>query len=140
MTTGNRPGAFGIALVTGPSMSPTLAHGDRAIVRYGTRVRPGAVVILRHPHRPDLLLIKRAARRHHDGGWWVLGDNPFTSTGDSTEFGAVPDRLILATAILRVRPPAGAPGSPRVWLTWARSAVRRLRPDPTASIRLRGGR
>lgn len=138
MTGGGRARPFGTAQVRGPSMSPTLCDGDRVVVRYGVAVRPGAVVILRHPRRPDLLMIKRAVRRTAPGAWWVLGDNPFASTGDSAEFGAVPDDLVLATAFLRVRLPVGARASVRWWLTWAGSAVRRLRPDDSASARLRG--
>ncbi len=40
---------FGLAEVTGPSMVPTLYHGDQLVVQYGARVRPGDVVVLRHP-------------------------------------------------------------------------------------------
>ena len=60
--------------VTGPSMVPTLHHGDRLLVQYGARVRPGDVVVLRHPFQQDLLVVKRATERR-EGGWWVLGDN-----------------------------------------------------------------
>ena len=51
------------------SMEPALHPGDWLLVWRGTRpgravrVRPGQLVIARHPARPDLLLVKRAARR-----------------------------------------------------------------------------
>src|SRR3954453_9105828 len=65
------------ARVTGPSMSPTLKHGDRLLVR---RLRPGrpvprgAVVLARFPARPELLVVKRV-EREEPGGSWVVGDN-----------------------------------------------------------------
>ncbi|WP_227025566.1 nickel-type superoxide dismutase maturation protease [Streptomyces tsukubensis] len=93
---------LGIAEVHGPSMVPTLRHGDQLLVRYGARVRAGDVVVLRHPFQQDLLVVKRAVERR-DGGWWVLGDNPYAG-GDSTDYGAVPEDLILARVLGRYRP------------------------------------
>ncbi|MFJ5676796.1 nickel-type superoxide dismutase maturation protease [Streptomyces sp. NPDC093097] len=116
--------AFGLAEVYNPSMVPTLQPGDQLVVRYGAVVRPGDVVVLRHPFRQDLLIVKRAVERR-DGGWWVRGDNPFVEN-DSREFGAVPDELVVARAWLRVRPPRGLQRSPRAVASWALSAVRPL--------------
>ncbi|MEU1026243.1 nickel-type superoxide dismutase maturation protease, partial [Streptomyces sp. NPDC005904] len=95
---------WGAAEVTGPSMVPTLYHGDRLLVRWGARVRPGDVVVLRHPFQQDLLVVKRAKERR-EGGWWVLGDNAFAG-GDSTDYGVVPPDLVLGAVRLRYRPPA----------------------------------
>ncbi|MGW7100510.1 nickel-type superoxide dismutase maturation protease [Streptomyces sp. NPDC054838] len=132
-----RPGTqFGLAEVSGPSMVPTLLHGDRLLVRYGAAVRPGAVVVLRHPFQQDLLVVKRAVERR-PGGWWVLGDNPYNTTGDSTDYGAVPEELVLATAVLRLRPLPAGQRSLRARLAWAVSALRPLRADSSASSRLR---
>ncbi|MER6312582.1 nickel-type superoxide dismutase maturation protease [Streptomyces sp. NPDC001581] len=127
---------FGVVEVTGPSMVPTLANGDRVVVRYGAAVRPGDVVVLRHPFQQDLLLIKRAVERR-PGGWWVLGDNPYNETGDSTVYGPVPAELVLATAVLRFRPREEDQRSLRARLSWAVSAVRPLPADASASSRLR---
>ena len=113
---------FGTAEVTGPSMVPTLYHGDRLLLRYRARVRPGDVVVLRHPLQQDLLIVKRAAERR-EGGWWVLGDNPFAES-DSRAFGTVPDELVLARVLARFRPPGGSGGSVTAALAWAASAVR----------------
>ncbi|CAM5729783.1 hypothetical protein SBADM41S_09372 [Streptomyces badius] len=88
--------------VTGPSMVPTLYHGDLLLVQYGVPVRPGDVVILRHPFQQDLLVVKRAVERR-PGGWWVRGDNTFAG-GDSTDYGAVPEELVLARVRARYRP------------------------------------
>ncbi|MGY2002409.1 S26 family signal peptidase [Blastococcus sp. SYSU DS1024] len=78
-----------LARVTGPSMSPTVRHGDRLLVRrlpVGSPVRAGDVVLARFPARPELLVVKRV-HRAVDGGCWVEGDNPFV-TDDSRSFGA----------------------------------------------------
>lgn len=73
-------------LVTGPSMVPTLRHGDAVLVRTGGRpVRPGDVVVAVFRSRPDLLVVKRAVRRQ-DGGWWVRGDNDLV-VDDSRAYG-----------------------------------------------------
>ncbi|MGW0607581.1 nickel-type superoxide dismutase maturation protease [Streptomyces sp. NPDC002640] len=126
---------FGLAEVTGPSMVPTLHHGDRLVVRYGARVRPGDVVVLRHPFQQDLLVVKRAAERR-DGGWWVLGDNAFAG-GDSTDYGVVPAELVLARVLLRMRPRSPGQRSLPAVLGWAFSAVRPVFADRSASSRLR---
>ncbi|MGW6687900.1 nickel-type superoxide dismutase maturation protease [Streptomyces sp. NPDC054961] len=133
---------IGVLEVTGPSMAPTLEHGDQLLVRYGAPVRPGHVVVLRHPFQQDLLVVKRAAERR-PGGWWVLGDNPFNETGDSTDYGTVPDELVLATGVARFRPlprpehAARDQRSLRARVSWAASALRPLRADSSASRRLR---
>ncbi|MFJ6794430.1 nickel-type superoxide dismutase maturation protease [Streptomyces sp. NPDC091268] len=127
---------FEVLEVTGPSMVPTLLHGDRLLVRYGAPVRRGDVIVLRHPFQQDLLVVKRAAERR-PGGWWVLGDNPYNETGDSTDFGTVPAELVLATAVLRFRPRAADQRSLRARASWAVSALRPLWADASASSRLR---
>ena len=126
---------FGWVEVTGPSMVPTLYHGDWLLVRNGGRVRPGEVVVLRHPFQQDLLVVKRAVERR-EGGWWVLGDNAFAS-GDSTDYGAVPDELILGRVRFRYRPLKKDQRSPFAVARWALSAARLVLSDRSASRRLR---
>lgn len=70
-------------VVRGPSMSPALADGDVVLVRFGARVRSGAVVLVRWAARPEQLSVKRALRPVGEG-WWVEGDNPFGSTDSRT--------------------------------------------------------
>ncbi|MFI0149556.1 nickel-type superoxide dismutase maturation protease [Streptomyces lydicus] len=127
--------AFGLAEVYNRSMQPTLQPGDQLVVRYGAAVRPGDVVVLRHPFRQDLLIVKRAVRRR-DGGWWVQGDNPSVEN-DSREFGAVPDELVIARAWVRLRPPRGVQRSVAGVASWAVSAVRPVRAARSLSRRLR---
>ncbi|MFF0221133.1 nickel-type superoxide dismutase maturation protease [Streptomyces sp. NPDC004629] len=126
---------FGLAEVTGPSMVPTLHHGDRLVLQYGARIRPGDIVVLRHPFQQDLLVVKRAVERR-EAGWWVLGDNPYAG-GDSTDYGAVPQELILGRVRLRLRPRRPDQRSPLAVVRWALSAARPVFPDRSASRRLR---
>ncbi|MFD6695686.1 S24/S26 family peptidase [Micromonospora sp. RV43] len=73
-------------LVTGPSMAPTLRHGDAVLVRTrGRPVRSGDVVVAVFRSRPDLLVVKRAVEPR-DGGWWLRGDNEFVAD-DSRAYG-----------------------------------------------------
>jgi nickel-type superoxide dismutase maturation protease len=87
-------------------MAPALRDGDFVLVRRtaAERVRAGDVVVALHPARRDRIpVIKRAARRE-GAGWWLLSDNEFV-TSDSREFGAVPDVMVQARAVLRFRDP-----------------------------------
>ncbi|MEV6999380.1 nickel-type superoxide dismutase maturation protease [Streptomyces sp. NPDC093982] len=126
---------FGWAEVTGPSMVPTLHNGDLLVVSHRGRIRSGDVVVLRHPFQQDLLVVKRAAERR-EGGWWVLGDNAYAG-GDSTDYGVVPDELILGKVRLRYRPRKADQRSPFTLARWALSAVRPVFADRSASRRLR---
>jgi phage repressor protein C with HTH and peptisase S24 domain len=83
-------------------MSPALHDGDVVLVRFGARVRPGAVVLVRWAARPGQLSVKRAVRPE-DGDWWVLGDNPFGST-DSRALGPA---QVLAVVRVRLWPDPG---------------------------------
>jgi nickel-type superoxide dismutase maturation protease len=88
------------------SMEPALRPGDWLIVRRGLqaghppRIRPGQIVIARHPGEPGMLLVKRAARREQVG-WWLESDNPGAGAVDSRIFGPVPDGLIVGRVLLR---------------------------------------
>ena len=88
--------------VLGPSMEPALRNGDWWLVRRTTRVDVGDAVLLVHPQRPGLLVVKRIARRDA-GGWWVLGDNDAASD-DSRTFGVVPEGNVVGRLWWRYRP------------------------------------
>ena len=100
-----------VVRVAGPSMSPTLKHGDRLLVRRlrpGSAVRSGVVVVARFPAGPDRLVIKRV-RRGLDGGVWVEGDNSLV-TDDSRSFGPA---VAVGRAVLRLWPrPGRLPAAP----------------------------
>ncbi len=82
------------------SMVPTLNEGDWVLVLRGADVEEGDVVLLEHPQRPGMLLVKRLALIE-PGGYWVVGDAPEVST-DSRHFGTVPE--VLGKVVWRIRP------------------------------------
>lgn len=85
--------------VSGPSMVPTLRHGDALLAYPARRVRDGDVVIARFRSRPDLLVVKRATRRYGDA-WWVQGDNAAIAD-DSRRYGPAD---VLGRVVLRYWP------------------------------------
>ncbi|MEY3733534.1 MAG: nickel-type superoxide dismutase maturation protease [Actinomycetota bacterium] len=93
---------FTTVRVVGPSMEPSLLNGEWWLVRRGGRIRAGDVILLTHPGRPDLHLVKRVVRATPEG-WWVEGDSP-ASSEDSRAFGAVPHALVEGRLIFRYRP------------------------------------
>ena len=94
-------------------MVPTLHDGDVILVRLGSRVRPGEVVVGRYRSLPDLAVVKRAVRPV-DGGWWLGSDNG-AAGGDSAVHGVadVNGRVLLRgrrpLRVSRVMP-IGRPG------------------------------
>jgi signal peptidase I len=94
------PWGFQPVLVHGPSMVPTLRHGDAVLARSGgRRPRPGDVVLARFRARPDLLVVKRVVRAEGDG-WWLEGDN-IVVTDDSRAYGVAD---VHARVVLRYWP------------------------------------
>jgi nickel-type superoxide dismutase maturation protease len=101
--------------VTGDSMLPAFAPGDRLLVGPTGRLRPGHVVAVPDPRQPDRLLIKRVRSVAPDARVDVRGDNEAAST-DSRHFGPVPRRAVRGRVLYRYAPPARAgrwPGSQR---------------------------
>ena len=92
---------WGFAVVRGRSMEPTLRAGDRLVVHYGGRPRPGRIVVVRLPGRADLS-VKRIGWRDTDG-WWLERDNPREGV-DSWQVGAVAPNHVIAVALVRLWP------------------------------------
>ena len=82
-------------------MLPALKPGDRVIATpyRGEQLQSGAVVVVTHPGQRQLLIKRLSAPCN--GGWWVLGDNP-ASSSDSRQFGSVAATTIraIATAVV----------------------------------------
>ncbi len=91
-----------VVRVTGPSMSPTVRHGDRLLAARSATARPGDVVLARFPSRPELLVVKRCVREV-TGGWWVEGDNGLV-TDDSRAFGPA---VVVGRVLARLGPRPG---------------------------------
>ncbi|WP_245784427.1 S26 family signal peptidase [Geodermatophilus amargosae] len=99
------PAAWVLARVTGPSMTPTVRHGDRLLVRRlrSGHARVGDVVLARFPSRPDLLVVKRVHRVLARGTVDVRGDNPLV-TDDSRAYGPA---VAVGRVVARLRPRPG---------------------------------
>ncbi|MGH3497608.1 MAG: S24/S26 family peptidase [Nocardioidaceae bacterium] len=91
---------WGLAVVRGRSMLPTLRDGDRLLVRHGTTPRVGRLAVVRLPD--GVVAVKRVTGHDHDG-WWVERDNPGEGV-DSWTVGAISDRDVVAVVVLRVWP------------------------------------
>lgn len=101
--------------ISGPSMAPALLPGDFALAVKPGRLRKGNVVVIEHPERPGLEMVKRITcppgELAPDGRilgpdeWWVEGDDPARST-DSRHFGPVAGELIKAKVRLVYWSPA----------------------------------
>ena len=74
-------------------------------MRYGARVRPGALVLARLAD--GTLAVKRASERRTTAtgrpGWWLLSDDPSVGV-DSRHRGPVADDDVLAVVLARVWP------------------------------------
>ncbi|MFC9977183.1 S26 family signal peptidase [Spirillospora sp. NPDC127200] len=107
-------GRFLLVTVQGGSMSPTLADGDRLLMRRrrpGGRLRRDAVVAVLAPGGADgRLYVKRVAAvpgdplpsgdgRVEPGHYFLLGDHEHSL--DSREWGCVPGSRIVAVASRR---------------------------------------
>jgi Peptidase S24-like len=96
----NRVPRWGLAVVRGRSMEPTLHDGDRLLVRYGARPRVGQAALVRLSGRP--LAVKRVTARQPDG-WWVERDSRSEGV-DSWQVGAIPMADVVAVVLARVWP------------------------------------
>ncbi len=93
-------------------MEPTLHEGDRVLVLYGARPRPGRMAVVRLPddeRGPRPLAIKRVTgpAPGEPGHWWVERDNPAAGI-DSWHVGAIAGTDVKGVVIGRL--PARLPG------------------------------
>ncbi|MDA3022243.1 MAG: nickel-type superoxide dismutase maturation protease [Actinomycetota bacterium] len=94
---------FTTVQIIGPSMAPAMRTGDYWVVWRTKKVRPGQVVLLRHPLRPELPIVKRLISQPGPGLWWVEGDSPHISD-DSRVFGPVATSAIVGRVTFRYYP------------------------------------
>lgn len=88
--------------MSGSSMLPTLAAGDRLLVLRTKRLRPGDLVEIADPTSPGRTLVKRVAEVRA-GSVVVIGDNPAAST-DSRHFGPLPMDCVRGRPFYRYHP------------------------------------
>jgi nickel-type superoxide dismutase maturation protease len=88
--------------ISGPSMSPTLSDGVEVLVdcRASTQssVCVDDLVLIRHPLRSDIRMVKRVVAKSVEAGYLVQGDNASEST-DSRQFGSVAREHLLGRVV-----------------------------------------
>ena len=88
--------------VQGRSMLPLLEPQDLVLVISGSTVSVGDLIVLRHPFKLDVILIKYVAFINEHGSVYVLGVNLQEST-DSRTIGWILPTLILGRICSRIR-------------------------------------
>ena len=78
--------------IQGDSMWPTFSNDE--LVEFATvydgPLGKGDVVLVSHPFKPDVLMVKRVLRVEPDGRLFLVGDNPDPlASEDSHNFGPV---------------------------------------------------
>lgn len=91
---------WGIAVVRGRSMLPTLRDGDRLLVRYGRLPRKGQLALVDFD---DTIVVKRLDTSDGDG-WWFSRDNPTEGVDSWTRGMPSVTSDVLGTALARVWP------------------------------------
>lgn len=93
---------YRMAVVSGLSMIPTLAPGERLLVRLDGPIVLGDIVVFKRANQFD---VKRVIRIEPDGVF-VQGDNVQVST-DSRTYGLIPHDNVLGSVTYRFWPKPG---------------------------------
>lgn len=83
--------------VTGPSMAPTIPAGTTVLVKPTQTVRPGDIVVTKHPRSTQITIVKRVDHLTDTGDLFLRGDG--TPSTDSRDFGPVPSTLLLGKVV-----------------------------------------
>jgi nickel-type superoxide dismutase maturation protease len=78
--------------IEGNSMLPTLNNGDEVLVKLTANVKINDIVLVKHPYKQSVKIIKRISQIN-ENGVFLVGDNPSESS-DSRTFGFVPIKNI----------------------------------------------
>jgi nickel-type superoxide dismutase maturation protease len=88
--------------VEGASMSPALNDGDAVLIKRQSTAANGDIVLVRHPYKTNVKIIKRLGGFDENGAMILEGDNPAEST-DSRTFGPVPIKCLIGKVTCRLK-------------------------------------
>ncbi len=74
--------------IQGNSMSPTIEDGEIVLYVPRVEVKVGDIVLMPHPFKKSVKIVKRLSEIHPGGRLTLVGDNPAEST-DSRTFGTI---------------------------------------------------
>ena len=77
-------------------MAPLLMPNDEVLIAPHAKVKQGDIVVLKHPYRKDIKLVKEVKDIDDMGRFFVEGLNADEST-DSRSFGAVSKSLVIGS-------------------------------------------
>lgn len=89
-------------LVEGNSMSPTLSSGDAVLIDPNAEAKIGDMVLVNHPYKTSVTILKRVSEIGANGNLMLTGDNPAEST-DSRTFGAVSIECLIGKVVCRLK-------------------------------------
>lgn len=90
--------------ITGNSMLPLLQPGEEVLINPQAYPQQspqvGDLIVVQHPFKPKVRMIKRVIEVREDGFCFIVGENAREST-DSRHFGYVDPQLILGQVVCR---------------------------------------
>jgi nickel-type superoxide dismutase maturation protease len=89
-------------LVEGNSMLPALKDGDAVLIERSEKVSEGDIVLVNHPFKESVKILKRVKNFDDKGDLFLAGDNRDEST-DSRTFGAVPLKYLIGKVTSRLK-------------------------------------
>ena len=86
--------------VDGDSMLPTLRSGDVVLVDPDANACVGDIVVVDHPYKQSVKLIKRVGSIDANGRYFLIGDDPDSST-DSRILGSIARSDVIGKVVSR---------------------------------------
>lgn len=89
-------------IVEGNSMSPTLENGETVFIKTAKDIKKGDIVLVNHPYKKSVKILKRVAEITEEGKLNLIGDNSSESS-DSRSFGLISSKVIIGKAVSKLK-------------------------------------
>jgi nickel-type superoxide dismutase maturation protease len=89
-------------LVEGDSMVPALKDGDFVMIDSHAELNIGDIVLVQHPFKQSVKIIKRIKEISPEGKYFLVGDN-LSESSDSRAFGTLSAKDILGKVVCRLK-------------------------------------